>query len=56
MTAVLGVLAYLLVTCVLGTLAARVKSVQTRHDLIVDARRRRLAYLKSLADDEPEQA
>ncbi|MEX0653387.1 MAG: hypothetical protein WDZ31_13600 [Phycisphaeraceae bacterium] len=47
-------LAYVLVTCVLGMLASRVKHACDRHDLLVEARRRRQAYLDKLNDDNDE--
>ncbi|MFA9477460.1 hypothetical protein ACERK3_04040 [Phycisphaerales bacterium AB-hyl4] len=46
-------LAYVLVTCVVGTLASRVKNERDRHDLVVEARRRRKAYLDKLNDNGP---
>ncbi|MEX0744374.1 MAG: hypothetical protein WD118_02125 [Phycisphaeraceae bacterium] len=49
----LAALGYVLVTCVLGTLASRVKYACQRHDLVVEARQRRQRYLDRLNDDGP---
>ena len=40
----LAALAYLLITCVLNTVATAIRDEQARHDLIVEARQRRLSY------------
>jgi hypothetical protein len=45
----LGGLAFVLVTMVLYTLAVQFKQATARHDLIYEARRRRQAYLDSVA-------
>ena len=47
---ILAGLAFLLVTCVLGTLAWQIKTQCERHDLVVEARRRRQNYLDKLKD------
>ena len=41
---ILAGLAYLLVTCVLNALAIEVRNERERHDLIVQARQRRMEY------------
>lgn len=38
---ILAAMVYLLITCVLNTLAARIRDEQSRHDLIIQARERR---------------
>lgn len=47
---VLGVTGYVLVTCVLGTLASKARQERQRHDLIRGARMRREEYLRSLTE------
>jgi tRNA A37 threonylcarbamoyladenosine modification protein TsaB len=49
----LALLAYAAVTCTLSTLAARLQGQKYRHTLVVESRRRRQAYLASLAGTEP---
>ncbi|MFW6060552.1 MAG: hypothetical protein ACODAQ_10240 [Phycisphaeraceae bacterium] len=45
---ILAALAYLLITCVLGCLAARVRDELERHDLAVRARHQRQSYRESV--------
>jgi len=44
----LGVLGYALVLAVLRTLGSRVSLVLTRHDLLVESKRRRIAFHREL--------
>lgn len=46
----LALTGYALVTCVLATLAGKVRYERQRHDLIRHARLRRQEYLRSLAE------
>lgn len=48
--ALLGLLAYTLVTATLCTLAARIRQQRHRHDLILTARLKRKQYFDALAE------
>ena len=48
--ATLGLFAFILITAVLGTLAKWTHHHTSRHQLIVESKRRRAEYLKALAE------
>lgn len=52
MLVILAALAYVMVTCILGSLASHVKHARDRHELVREARLRRQAYLDKLHSDD----